>query len=627
MINTKLILNYTKEFKEGYLENNLIFGSNWDLFWNFSSARRFQLLFYPFTAGKSALLLGDSYSALAGVLIEKGLSVDFLPDFSENEELKDKYAIAKMRFPQLNISQEQKKYSYVVVNIAEQEYTEEYLSYAVGCMDKNSILLICAPGILLNDVKKALFKMGLYKYQLFDPLNNGMLVLECVKGSELIVTDKMDWSSYKSLNDGYYQSPLLNEKWIQRNGFPIFFDKCLDQDHELINDVKKVQVDLLTQLMAVCSKNNIKVYPIYGTLLGLVRDGGYIEGDDDIDVALMREDYDKLMALQPEFSGKYFLQTYANDNCFFGGYAKLRNTQTTAIHPQNWWADCCEGISIDIFPMDCVCADKRKEKQKLRKIRFCQRLLYADSYGTFASFKDMPLLRWKFYKYAGKILGRKRIIDYFEKTLKAGDSSSRLSIYTHYKNGKLTGQDYFSKEFFKNTFEAGYEGVNMAVPAGFDALLKVFYGEGYNNQYAFSESKCRHGFYNISVPYPVYKKRFGGLKHPASIKEPIVLFGDGSVFKACLSYYKSRVNIAKLVLLPGYESVGINLPVITWDEFDKLKWDKSSYRAIICSNDVKYAEELLVEKGFKDYYIFYHVREWMIYANQSQVLKDILSLQ
>ena len=337
-------------------------------------------MFYPFYAGKSAFLLGDSYSALAGVLIEKGLTVDILPDFSENEELRDKYAIAKMRFPQLNISQEQKKYSYVVVNIAEQEYLEEYLSYAERYMDKNSILLICTPGTLLNDVKKALFKIGLYKYQYFDSLNNGMLVLECTQGLELTISEKLDWSAYKSLNDGYYRSPLLDEKWIQRNGCPIFFDKCLDQDHELINDVKKVQTELLAKLMNVCDRNNIKVYPIYGTLLGLVRDGGYIDGDDDIDVALMREDYDKLMALQPEFSGKYFLQTYANDNCFFGGYAKLRNTQTTAIHPQNWWADCCEGISIDIFPMDYVCSDKRREKQRLRKIRLCQRLLYADSY-------------------------------------------------------------------------------------------------------------------------------------------------------------------------------------------------------------------------------------------------------
>ncbi len=627
MINTKLIFNYSNEFKDGYLDNDLLFGGSWELFWNFSSARRFQLLFYPFTAGKSVLLLGDSYSSLAGVLLEKGLSVDLLPDFSENEELKDKYAIAKIRFPLLNNPLEQKKYSYIVVNVPEQKYVEEYLSYAADKMDKDSRLLICTLGDYLDDVKKVLIKLGLYKYQIFDSLDNGMLVLECTYEADLTASDQMDWSAYKSLGNNYYRSPLLDKKWIQQNGFPIFFDKCVDQDYDLIKDVKKVQLDLLSKLVEVCGKNNLRVYPIYGTLLGLVRDGGYIEGDDDIDVALMREDYDKLMSLQSEFTGKYFLQTYANDNCFFGGYAKLRNTQTTAIHPQNWWADCCEGISIDIFPLDYTYSDKKKEKQRIRKIRLCQRLLYAGSYGVFASFRDMPLLKWKFYKYAGKLLGRKRIIDYFDKALKTGNNKSTLSIYTHYRNGKLSGSDYFSKELFKTTFEASFEGIKMAVPAGFDDLLKKFYGEGYNDQYSFIESKWRHGFYDVSVPYTVYKKRFGGLKHPASIKEPIVLFGDGSVFKACLKYYKSRVNIVKLVLLPGYDDIGINLPVLSWNEFENLGWDKTSYRAIICSNDARYAEKILKDKGFKDYYIFYHVREWMLYANQSQVLKDILLLQ
>ena len=171
-----------------------------------------------------------------------------------------------------------------------------------------------------------------------------------------------------------------------------------------------------------------------------------------------------------------------------------------------------------------------------------------------------------------------------------------------------------------------YEGIVLSAPVGFDQLLKLFYGDEYNSQYGFNEAKIRHGFYNVSVPYQVYKKRFGGLKHPSAIKEPVILFGDGSVFKACLSYYKTRVNIAHLVLLPGYQKEDLNLPVKTWDEFEKLGLEKSSYRAIICSNDVRYAEKVLTDKGFCDYYIFYHERKWMLYANQSQIIKEIQNL-
>ena len=631
--NTRLILNYSEFFKDGYIDNDLLFGSNWELFWNFSSVRRFQLQFYPFDKGENALLLGDSFSALAGVLLEKCAAVDTIPDFSEVGELQHKNQIARLRFPQLNIldkipnTADAERYKYLILNISAPEFLEGYFSLAINIMPENGRLLICIEGNSYDKAKRVLLANGITKYQQFDPLCNGMLVIECTKQGELSVEEQLDWSGYKSLGDGYYRSPLLDSKWVQKNGFPIFDDNCEDQDFDLIKDVKKVQIDLLAKLSDVCKKNNLTIYPIFGTLLGLVRDGGYIDGDDDIDVALMREDYDKLISLQDQFAGDYFLQTYANDNCFFGGYAKLRNTKTTAIHPQNWWADCCEGICIDIFPIDSVCKNGKEEKKRLKRIRFYQRLLYANSYGTFAEFADMPLLKWKFYKYLGKGLGRKKMIEGLEKAFKSGDrGNSQLSVYTRYNKGRISEQVYFPKPLFKDTIQLNYEGIPMVVPYGFDKLLKLFYGEEYNIQYGFTEGKRRHGFYNTAVPYQVYKKRFGGLKHPGSIKEPVVLIGDGAVFKACLSYYKSRVNMAHLVLLPGFDKSDSDIPAITWKEFENLGLKPSSYRLIICSSDVKYAEKILTDRGINDYYIFYHVREWMLCANQSQIYKDIQNL-
>lgn len=629
MINTNLIINYSHFFKNGYIENDLLFGNRWELFWNFSSERRFQLQFYPFEKDSKVLLLGDSFSALAGILLEKCTVVDSLLDFSDTKDLKVKCQIAKIRFLGLNILDkipnvsEVQKYNYIVLNISELDFVEGYISIVLNIMPENCRLLICTEGNLYDEIRKVLLNNGIIKYQQFDPLCNGMLVIECTKGEGLVSEDHLNWAGYKSLGD-YYRSPLFNSRWIQKHGFPIFYDKCKDQDFDLIEDVKKVQIDLLSKLLDVCKQNNIMVYPIYGTLLGLVRDGGYIEGDDDIDVAIMREDYDRLISLQKQFTGKYFLQTGANDDCFFGGYAKLRNIQTTAIIPQNWWKNCCEGISIDIFPLDYARSDKKKEVARLKKIRFYQRLLYANSYGFFANFMDMPFLKWKFYKYLGKLLGRKKMLTGLDGEFKAGDKqNSQLSVYTRYRNGQYKGQVYFPKSLFEKIIKLNFEGVLLPVPTGFDQLLKLFYGDNYNSQHGFIEWKRRHGFYNTLIPYPVYKKRFGGLKHPATIKEPIVLFGDGSVFKACLSYYKTRVNIAHLVLLPGYQKSGLDLNVKTWDEFEKLGLGRSTYRAIICSNDARYAEKILTDKGFYDYYIFYHNRDWMLCANQSQIFREI----
>ena len=164
---------------------------------------------------------------------------------------------------------------------------------------------------------------------------------------------------------------------------PLTVYRVLDYDDPLISDVRAVQLELLKKLVSVCEANGLTVFLMYGSLLGCVRNGGFIPGDDDIDVALMRDDYDKLMALVQSFTGDYFLQTPANDDCFYGGYAKLRKNGTSCIVPQNWYKNCNEGICIDIFPVDYTYADKKKERKKLRRIRQLQRFMRRKNKLTF----------------------------------------------------------------------------------------------------------------------------------------------------------------------------------------------------------------------------------------------------
>ena len=183
----------------------------------------------------------------------------------------------------------------------------------------------------------------------------------------------------------------------------------IDQDAKVVENVVQIELELLRKLKEVCDTHHLRLYAMYGTLLGAVRHAGMIPGDDDIDVALPRKDYQKLLALQKEFSGEYFLQTPENDDCFYGGYLKLRKRGTTAVHPQNWWVNCCEGICIDIFPIDSGFVDKKKEAAKRRNIKLLQRMLYAKAYGYFPRFKDMKMLEWKAYKSIGKSLSRKKL--------------------------------------------------------------------------------------------------------------------------------------------------------------------------------------------------------------------------
>lgn len=93
-------------------------------------------------------------------------------------------------------------------------------------------------------------------------------------------------------------SDFLKEEY--RNGYLIT---------EKMKKVWAVELDLLSELDRVCKKYNIKYYAAFGTLLGAIRDKGFIPWDDDIDVWLLRDEYERLKQVAPkEFTGKYYYQ-------------------------------------------------------------------------------------------------------------------------------------------------------------------------------------------------------------------------------------------------------------------------------------------------------------------------------
>lgn len=624
------VLNYIKSVNEEYGDNILEDDIRQELYWSMASIRRHSFSFYPLPENEEVLIIGDKFGAITGIVCEKAAKVDSVVS---NQEYAEAIAHRYNKRHNLNIIVGEydnwslnKTYTYVVANL---EYIKDYnindsyefmrvVQPAINCIKADGKLLILANGNELNNIKRFLYKFGFYYWQKCEPLGNGDLFIEASKIDAL--------SEWKLMRP----SPVTADKWMRIHWLIGRGGDIEDQDKDLIEDVVKVQVDLLKKLIEVCNEEKLAIYPMYGTLLGIIRDGGIIKGDDDIDVAMPRADYDRLMQMSERFSGVYFLQTPQSDDCFYGGYTKLRNKVTTAIHPQNEWTEACEGISIDIFPLDVSYADENKERRKCKKIRFWQRLLYAKSYGYFKEFKDMPLLKWKFYKYFGLRMDRKKMINKLNHEMRKGDEMSNMwAIYCHYANGTVINARYVLRKSFNHTIPLLFEGVYMQVPSDWEALLRGLYGDGYANRMGFMEGKRRHGFYDANIPYTVYKRRFGGLKHPENIKEPVVIFGDGSVFNACLSYYKTRVNIVHLVQLPGEKAIGSvqGMKVESWEEFHSLDIARDSYRAVICSGDARAAEKMLRKAGYEDYFIFWYNRDWMLYANQTQIWREIQQLR
>lgn len=443
------------------------------------------------------------------------------------------------------------------------------------------------------------------------------------------------------------ENPYFINKWIDVSENVIMKNRKLLSDknaHQLlacfeepvfIKRVHDVQMDILYRFKEICEKHHLTYYMMYGTLLGAVRHQGMIPGDDDIDVALPREDYDQfLQVAAKELDTPFFLQTPSNDNCFYGGYSKLMNLETSAIMEQNWWTDCREGICIDVFPLDYGYINKSREKRKNRKIVYYQRLLLAKAYGYFARFKDMPLLIWKAYKYWGKLYTKEKLVRLLDKACKEGDQSidAPYGIYTHYAEGKATKK--FSGKDFEGTFSMRYEGLDLPVPSGYAHILKTRYGKDYRRILVKETGGRWHGFYAANVPYANYKKRFQGGWRIVSGDKKIVLFGDpfvveqylrakgGSVPEmvvydtlapwnyvrddSWLRDVKQDMEQAKERISSRYGTVKI----VTWEQYDTEYKEVSGadIYPIICTVNIRETERRLRRSGFLEYYIFAYDR-------------------
>ena len=118
---------------------------------------------------------------------------------------------------------------------------------------------------------------------------------------------------------------------------------------EEFRKMQLIQLDLIVELDRVCRKHNINYVIIAGTMLGAVRHKGYIPWDDDADIAMLREDYERFKSvaydLNPEIC---FFQDNTTDPEYRWGYAKLRRTGTQYIRLGQEHMKNKTGICIDV---------------------------------------------------------------------------------------------------------------------------------------------------------------------------------------------------------------------------------------------------------------------------------------
>lgn len=272
-----------------------------------------------------------------------------------------------------------------------------------------------------------------------------------------------------------------------------------------INELQKIQLSMLKDFDAVCQKHKISYQLFSGTALGAVRHKGFIPWDDDIDVVMLREDYERFFdsASKELDSNKYYVQREFSEHwpMFF---SKLRLNGTTYIEKYHSHdARIHQGIYIDIFPCDNLSDNRLMQKlQYIASKIVIAKSLYARGYETNSTVK-------KCFMQFCRILPTEP----FKRLCIRRNDSSSLKVHTFFGGGKKFERSIFLREWFEQSVKMRFEDSEFPVSAHYDEMLRVMYGD-YMIMPTLEQRVCkRHAaIVDINKPYTFHLEEQRNMK-------------------------------------------------------------------------------------------------------------------
>ena len=251
-----------------------------------------------------------------------------------------------------------------------------------------------------------------------------------------------------------------------------------------LRELQLFALEILKDVNDFCSKNHIK-YSLYGgSMLGAVRHHGFIPWDDDIDLVMPREDYEKFCSLY--HSDKYILTNRAKDSSFQLAYARVCDVNRTLYKAVEPCSKHSTGVWIDVFPADgCPPAEEDipgfyKYNSELfhetEKVRWTLLPLTSvfGRYGFVKTIKELLSLSYRkmYYQLTEKKHYWVNKLIETNKTYPFG-STSHWSCFTFFYKHPV----YFPQDTFARCDMMSFEDASFPVMCGWDAVLSTLYGD------------------------------------------------------------------------------------------------------------------------------------------------------
>ena len=259
-----------------------------------------------------------------------------------------------------------------------------------------------------------------------------------------------------------------------------------------IQEQHGILIKIAAAIDEICSKEAIPYYIVYGTLLGAIRHKGFIPWDDDMDICVPLEHYNRFVsAMEKHLPMPYRCCTYKNSSGCCNFFAKISDLSTIIIDPRPSCKDEEQiGLNIDVFPLvSCEINDEHLKKALDIRAK-CQKVYYGSTNPTIFKTVTKKILQ-KFYRHS-----RIEMLDMIWKEI----YKIQPGNYVNTLAGVYGEREYIPAEWFYESKDYEYEGVMLKGPLNAHDILHQIY----NNYMELPPADKR----KVHVSEAYYRKQF-----------------------------------------------------------------------------------------------------------------------
>lgn len=238
-----------------------------------------------------------------------------------------------------------------------------------------------------------------------------------------------------------------------------------------VNEMRKIQMDILLFIHQFCIDNHIQ-YPLaWGTMLGAIRHKGYIPWDDDIDIMMTRPEYDRFCKLFHDDRSIYKLHDVHTDKKWIYPFAKISDERTIRVE-KNALDEI--GINIDVFPIDFYADSYEDAMKALKRMKFWKKIYVAKILRSYTGMSLLKNIIYHLYKIPCSLIPLKYVLKKFDEI--SCVTAKNKTAYCGFLV-EADGSTFLKSKLFDNFTDYQFENYVFKGIEDYDYYLKATYGD------------------------------------------------------------------------------------------------------------------------------------------------------